>query len=407
MHDAGDLDSTGHFTVAGQEAAARLATFAEAIPHYVLLRLVQAGVCAGVHTIQVSDTPSRSVVRFHGGQWSPAELQVLSQDLGRGLTAPDDRPLHHLAFALGASRGAGKDVRVKVTSTSELEVTLSGTLGLVTVGLSGNHVVPIPRLRAVPVQLEYFEFALMNTIANAPCKPRCDPPPNTLAELVRGQPMGRGVAPVTISAALYDAPVARGAGLPWEGLVLRHWQLDLEGWPLLQTGAAFRGAGSIQLPRSHLVAYVGTSSAVTKKAVTTEVDFVKYGVSVAQKRVRWGLPVPEVIVEADDLPVDLSGLTALANDDFQKRLEQLRFDVVAALNFASDYIVRQGPPRGGPPQWLSYGVIAAGFGLGLVTWQPALPIAGMVASAMLFGASGTQEQKARQFAHLKKVLDPY
>ncbi len=378
--------------MAGKEAAARLATFADAIPHYVLLRLVQAGVCAGVNTIQLNDTPSRATVRFQGGEWSPTELQVLTQDLGRGLTAPGDRPLHHLAFALGSSLGAEKDVRVKVTSTSQLEVSLPCSLGLV------SSVEPVERLRAVPVQLEYFEFALAGTISTSPCKPRCEPPADTLAELAWGRPPGRGVAPVTVSPALYEATVGTGPGLAWGGLVLRRWHP--EDLPRVATTAASRGLGQLNIPRSHLVAFVG-------KSTTTRVEFIKYGVSVGQKLATWNLPVTQVIVEADDLPVDLSGLTAIENEALTGRLEALRVEVLAALHEARLSLDRQGPPLGGPPDWLSYGAMAAGFGLGLLTWQPAFPLAGMAASAMLFGLGGTQQQKARLTRALQKLLEPY
>lgn len=399
MHDAGDLDSEGHFTVAGREAAARLATFSKNIPLYVLLRLVQAGVCAGVDAIQINDSPKRSVVRFRGGQWSPAELQVLTQDLGRGITAPDDRPLHHLAFALGSSLGAGEDVRVKVTSTSQLEVSLPGSLGLVMHSAIANSVQTIARLHAVPVELDHFDFALAGTVAAYPCKPAYDPPSGTLAELVRGQPQGRGVAPIVVHPALHEAPGRSPFGLPWTGLVLRHWQT--EDVPRVATTAGFlRGTGQLRLPRSHLVAYVGSGT-------TTKVEFIKYGVSVAQQLGVWGLPVTHVVVEADDLPMDLSGLTPLDNGALEQRMEAVRTEVLAALRDARAHLARQRKPRGGPPDWLGYGAMAAGFGLGVVTWQPAFPIAGMAASAMLFGVGGTQQSKVKAARTLQQLLDRY
>lgn len=373
MHDAGGLDSSGRFTVAGKEAAARFATFADSIPHFILLRLVQAAVCAGAEALQVHDTG----VRFVGGQWSPSDLSTLTGDLGRALTAPEHTALHHLAVALGASLREG-DVTMRVPSPGRLEVFLPSPVKFV----------PVDLLLAAPLRVSLTGLPLDTVFGSF--KPDWQLPDDCLAELARGRPLGHGIAPMSARTALFR-PKGTHSTRAWTGLVLRHWQ-DLGDPPAMV-------ADEVVVPKTHLALCVGP------RPTRTRVGLVKYGVLIQQWDQPWNLPVPEVLVEADDLPVDLSGLKPVQSPELEERLLAVRPLIEEALRDARTHVATLKPPSGGAPEWVSYACMAAGLGLGLVTWQPSFPIVGMTLSAWLFGHGGHRQQMARRTRLLAEALN--
>jgi len=383
MRAAGGLDSSGRFTVAGKEAAARFATFADSIPHFILLRLVQAAVCAGAETLLLDERGLE--IRFLGGEWKPADLHLLTHDLGRAITAPEHSSLHHLAVAVAAGLRSG-DVSLHVPSGAQLGLTFPVAVPYAQLGV----------LTAAPLRLRLTSLRLGGLVNYESPKPTWKLPDGTLAELVRGRPVGHGVAPMSVDCALYPPPGSRPVSA-WTGLILRQWQ-DLGDNPVLVNDDAHGAGLTLSVPRTHLALCVGP------KPGPTRINLVKYGVIVHHRTLFWDLPIPKVFVEADDLPVDLSGLKAVENSALDARFKALKPVLQEALADAATHLATLKPPAGGAPEWFSYACMAAGLGLGLLTWQPAFPIAGMALSGALFGHGGHRQQMVQRTSLLARVL---